>query len=140
MANDRDDVTPKANTYRRIEVITGMERRRRWSIDEKLAIIAESYATPISISDVARRHGLNRNQLFQWRRQFRDGDLGGGGDAGFVPVVGDSWGALADSPDVLPASASGVIEIVIGAVMVRMPLAVDGASLRRVLGVVRSLA
>jgi hypothetical protein len=55
-------------------------------------------------------------------------------------VVGDSWGALADSPDVLPASASGVIEIVIGAVMVRMPLAVDGASLRRVLGVVRSLA
>jgi len=140
MANDRDDVTPKANTYRRIEVITGMERRRRWSIDEKLAIIAESYATPISISDVALRHGLNRNQLFQWRRQFRDGDLGGGGDAGFVPVVGDSWGALADSPDVLPASASGVIEIVIGAVMVRMPLAVDGASLRRVLGVVRSLA
>jgi len=49
MANDRDDVTPKANTYRRIEVIAGIERRRRWSDDEKLAIIAESYATRISI-------------------------------------------------------------------------------------------
>jgi transposase-like protein len=129
-------------------VITGIERRRRWSVDEKLAIIAESYAAPISISDVARRHGLNRNQLFLWRRQFRDGELcgGGGGEAGFVPVVGDTWDAPAVSPDILPematgavASACGLIEVVIGAITVRVPLVADEASLRRVLGVVRSL-
>ena len=148
MASGRHDVTPEGNTYRRIEVITGIERRRRWSIDAKLSIIAESYATPTSISDVARRHGLNRNQLFQWRRQFRDGEFGDGGvDAGFVPVVGDSWIMPSASQDVplatatgAVASACGVIEVVIGAITVRVPLAADEASLRRVLGVVRSLA
>jgi len=64
-----------------------------------------------------------------------------------VPVVGDIWGAPAESPDVPPATtagavaiASGVIEVVIGAITVRVPLAADEVSLHRVLGVVRSLA
>ncbi len=62
----RHDVTPRAG-FRRFEVITGERRRRGWTIDEKLAIVAESFSTTTSISDVARRHQINRNQLFQWR-------------------------------------------------------------------------
>ncbi len=146
MASGRHDVTPEANTFRRIEVITGVERRRRWTFEEKAAIVAESYATAISISDVARRHGLNRSQLFQWRRQFREGVFGVGGAAeGFVPVVGD-FRVVAETPqDVMVADAAaadgpGAIEVVVGAMTVRVPPATDEAALRRVLGVVRSLA
>lgn len=142
MASGRHDVTPEGNTFRRIEVITGVERRRRWTFDAKAAIVAESYATAISISDVARRHGVNRNQLFQWRRQFREGVFGGGGaDEGFVPVVGDCRAAEVPGPGAMVvAEGPGPIEVVVGAMIVRVPPTADEAALRRVLGVVRSLA
>ena len=60
--------------------------RRLWSDAEKRRIVAESYQPGISVSVVARRHDLNTNQLFAWRRQFRElaGDVGNGG---FVPVA-----------------------------------------------------
>ena len=61
-----DSHTPNImpNTMRRIEVITGVERRRRWSAEEKARIVAESYEPSMTVSEVARRHGLNANQLF----------------------------------------------------------------------------
>jgi transposase len=65
------DDTPKTEPYYRFEVITGERRRRTWTPDEKLAIVAERFSTTGSISALARRHGLNRNQLFSWRSQFR---------------------------------------------------------------------
>ncbi len=95
---------------------------------------------------MARRHGLNRNQLFQWRRQFREGVFGGAGaDEGFVPVVGDCRAAEAPLAAAMMAGDAiaggpGAIEVVVGAMIVRVPAAVDEATLRRVLGVVRSLA
>jgi transposase-like protein len=71
----------------RVEVITGVRRRRRWSADEKLRIVGESYRPGVSVSSVARRHELNANQLFTWRRLAREGSLGGGGaGSDLVPV------------------------------------------------------
>jgi transposase-like protein len=75
----------------RVEVITGFRRRRRWSAEEKLRIVGESYRPGASVSSVARRHELNANQLFTWRRLAREGSLGGGGGGGeagsdLVPV------------------------------------------------------
>ena len=56
---------------RRFEVFTGVGGRRRWTREEKAAIIAESYAGVESVCAVANRHGLRHTQLFTWRREMR---------------------------------------------------------------------
>jgi transposase len=56
---------------RRLEVFTGVGRRRNWPADEKAAIVAESYAPGRTVCGVARRHGLTPAQLFTWRRLAR---------------------------------------------------------------------
>ena len=74
-------------SFERIEVITGVARRRRWSVEEKLRIVAESLRAGASVSLVAQRHGLRSNQLFKWRKLAREGAFGAfAGDACFVPV------------------------------------------------------
>ena len=54
----------------RIELITGGERRRRWSWEQKQAIVAESVAPRASATVIARKYGLNTGQLYTWRRQI----------------------------------------------------------------------
>jgi transposase len=56
----------------RFEVFTGAGRRREWGDEEKRQIVAESYSGEMSVSAVARRHGLSPGQLFTWRRQSRN--------------------------------------------------------------------
>ncbi|HVE49675.1 MAG TPA: IS3 family transposase [Casimicrobiaceae bacterium] len=63
--------SPKSND---VEVL-GAERRRRWSTQEKLAIVRETYEPGMSVSLVARKHGVNPNQLFHWRKLERIGAL-----------------------------------------------------------------
>lgn len=58
-----------------MEVLTGPERRRRWSVDEKLAMVRETFEPGKTVSMVARLHGINPNQLFQWRKLHQDGSL-----------------------------------------------------------------
>ena len=58
-----------ADDYRRVEVITGRLRRREWSAEEKARIVAESAASGANVSEIARRHGVNRGLLTVWRRQ-----------------------------------------------------------------------
>ncbi|MDR9065315.1 hypothetical protein FEP28_05480 [Burkholderia multivorans] len=58
-----------------MEVLAGPERRRRWSADEKLAMVRESFEPGKTVSMVARQHGVNPNQLFHWRKLFQDGSL-----------------------------------------------------------------
>jgi len=62
-----------SDEYRRIEVITGMARRRRWSASEKLRVVEESLAPGASVSEVARRNGVAPNLLFRWRRLMSEG-------------------------------------------------------------------
>ena len=64
----RDSVV---SNVRRIELITGTGCRRRWSTDDKARIVMESLEPGVSVSDVARRHGLSPQQLFTWRRKAR---------------------------------------------------------------------
>ena len=52
----------------KMEVITSVQRRRRWSAAEKMRMVEESLEPGASVSLVARRHGVNPNQLFTWRR------------------------------------------------------------------------
>ncbi|AUT75540.1 IS3 family transposase [Paraburkholderia hospita] len=58
-----------------MEVLTGPERRRRWSAEEKLTMVRESFEPGKSVSMVARQHGVNPNQLFHWRKLYQDGSL-----------------------------------------------------------------
>jgi transposase len=61
--------TESVSAFRRIELITGASRRRRWSSDEKARVVVESLRPGTNISEVARRNGLSPQQLFAWRRQ-----------------------------------------------------------------------
>jgi transposase-like protein len=62
-----------SDEYRRIEVITGTARRRRWSVEEKLRILGESCEPGESVSVVARRNGVAPNLLYRWRRLMHQG-------------------------------------------------------------------
>ncbi|WP_454865871.1 IS3 family transposase [Pseudomonas umsongensis] len=55
--------------------LLGQERRRRWSPEQKLAMVRESLEPGQSVSVVARRNGINANQLFLWRKLYQDGSL-----------------------------------------------------------------
>ena len=68
----------------KIEVL-GTERRRRWSLQDKLQIVEETMQPGVKVSKVARRHGLAPSVVFTWRRLAREGRLGDAGPA-FVPV------------------------------------------------------
>ena len=77
----------------RVEVITSVQRRRRWSAEEKAAIVQETWAPGMSVSLVARRHGIAPNQLFTWRRLYASGALSAVG-AGEEVVAASEYRAL----------------------------------------------
>jgi transposase len=58
-----------------LEVLTQPEQRRRRSVEEKLAIVRETFEPGASVSGVARRHQVNANQVFAWRKLYQDGSL-----------------------------------------------------------------
>src|SRR5271156_2836974 len=64
---------PMSDTFSRVEVITGVARRRRFSTELKLAIVAETLQPGMSISYVAREHGLSPSLVFRWRRLMSEG-------------------------------------------------------------------
>jgi transposase len=112
---------------RRVEVFTGAGRRRAWSAEQKRQIVADSFESGETVSAVARRHGLTPQQLFGWRRSSRARPEAGG--AAFAPVIVDASPITSGQP---------VIEIVIGAVAVRVAPCVDAATLTTVLRALRS--
>ncbi len=69
-----------------MEIITGVERRRRWRCEEKLRIVAEVERPGASFNEVARRHEVSRGLLWNWRRQVRAGVLAPEPMPMFVPV------------------------------------------------------
>ena len=122
------------DTFHRIEVITGVGRRRRWSSAEKARMVSESQAPGASVLAVGRRYGVNPNQLYTWRRQFSAGEgaVVGGQAPGFTPmIVGD--------PAPPAASRAGTIEVAVGRMVVRVDGPVDAAALHQVLDVIRRL-
>ena len=62
-----------SDTFSKVEVITGVARRRRFSTDLKLAVVAETMQPGMSISYVARRHGLSPSLVFRWRQLMSEG-------------------------------------------------------------------
>jgi len=121
-----------------VEIITGRERRRRWSVEEKLRIVAETQETGARISAVAARHGLCESLVFTWRRQMREGLLGAPAVPSFVPTTTEPLhtgvSTASRSTASRSASSSGMIEIELGdGRQVRVGSDVNLAALRRVL-------
>ncbi len=120
---------------------TADRRRRRWSEAQKRQIVAESHEPGVSVSVVARRYNVNANQVFTWRRRFREAarDAGAGR---LVPVVVEApcdgeAGASApcrSSGDVVAAAGRIEIALACGARVI-VGRAVDGVALARVLAV-----
>ncbi len=75
---------------RHIEVL-GQERRRRWSVEEKLAMVRESLEPRHSVLVETRRHGISPNQLFHWRKLYQDGSLS-------AMSAGEAWPRLRSWP------------------------------------------
>lgn len=59
------------------EVISVVARRRRWTLEQKLALVEEVLRPGSSVAAVADRHGMSRSLLFEWRRQVREGTMPG---------------------------------------------------------------
>ncbi len=119
-------------------MITGLERRRDWTDEQKLLIIAESCQDGVVISDVARRHGLRPQQLFNRRNEFRKRiGLVCGGTPAFAPgmIANDRLSAapaeVADAP---------LIEIVVDGATVRTRGAVDAKALAAMPRTVKAVA
>ena len=128
----------------RIELITRGERRRRWSVEQKREIAAESLEPGISPITVARRYGISSGLLYTWRRHLLEGSLGVTGQpvAKFarVEVMAMPADPAPAIPPVAPPTAvpsvpmNGMIEIALpGGVSVRVDAQVDSGALRRVL-------
>ncbi len=132
-----------------MEIITGVERRRRWRLEEKLRIVAETEQPGASFAAVARRHEVSRGLLWTWRRQVRSGALAPEPMPAFLPVpvrvVADAgsaspWPPPSSGPDesrAAPAEA-GRIEIALpDGACVRVGADVGLTALRRVMTAVR---
>ncbi len=120
------------------EVLTGAERRRRWSTAEKLCILAQGVAPNSSASLACRMHGISSGQFYTWRKQFRIGEL-----TGFVPVsvVPDPPAAALPANEPAPVtckrldgSEPATIEVELpSGIKLRLTGAVDATALRQVI-------
>ena len=134
MHQDRHEADP----YRRIELITGTTRRRRWTIEEKAAIVAESTRPGVNVAEVARRFGVNRGLLQTWRRKAI-------GEASvFVPLRVEGLVATDSNKDRTNSARSrpvetdastrpGSLEIECGGIRVRFSGPIDASALRLVM-------
>lgn len=137
---------PMSEEPRRFEVFTGEGRRRRFSMSEKAAIVAESYEDGVSVCGVARRHGLSSSQLFTWRREAR-ARLNVAPEAPlFVPAIVTPVARVVSAPE-RPAkptrrrrSSSASIELEVDRVVVRVGADAGAAAITAVIGALKTRA
>jgi len=85
----------------RVEVLSGPERRRRWSAEQKRSIVAEAFAPGATVCEVARRVDVVPGQIYRWRRDLR------GAGSGFAEVV-------VARPDERAVAGAAALEIELG--------------------------
>jgi transposase len=133
-----------------VEIFTGHERRRRWRIEDKLRIVAETQEPGARIREVAARNRVYPSLLFSWRRQVREGVLSAPPPATFVPVsliAADAAEQGADGASAMAERASRAASVGSEAAPVEITLPngcrlrvdqrVDARALRRIVGALR---
>jgi transposase len=119
---------------RRVELLTGPGRRRKWSDEEKARIVAEAAQPGVVVSEIARRWQVTPQQLFDWRRQARKALAAARAPAApaFVPIV--STGPVAITDPAAPSAGSGArIEVRLAGAELRIASGTDAALLTMVL-------
>ncbi len=121
---------------------SGSVSRRRRSTEERRLIVEETLAVGSSVARVARAHGVNANQVFQWRRIYRDGLLGGEPQNGMklLPVM------VSDDAELAQRVQPEAVTFRVGAIHIELPDralislegCVDAATVRAVLESLRS--
>ncbi|WP_158741985.1 IS66-like element accessory protein TnpA [Acidisphaera sp. L21] len=118
--------------YRRVEVLTGPGRRRRWSAEEKARIVAEASMPGVIVSEVARRFQVCAQQVFGWRRDAQR-QIAPAAVPAFVPL-------LTQSVPLMKAASVTAIEVKLAGAVVCVPAEADGVLLTSVLRAVRASA
>ena len=141
MDSANDDA--KSVGYRRIEVLTGPGRRRKWSDDDKARVVAETLEPGAVVTEVARRWQISPQQVFDWRRQARIG-----GAKATAPAVADFVPILPEPPEAapeptastVPARPTAPIEVKLAGAVLRVAPGTDMDLLTSVLRAVRASA
>ena len=111
-----------------MEIITGVERRRRWSVEEKLRIVAEAERPGVGIAETARRYEISRGLLWNWRSQVRRGVLRRESPPVFLPVRTISEPARGnEAKHVVQSAAIGAEQVSGGKIEITLP---DGTSIK----------
>ena len=111
-----------------MEIITGVERRRRWSLGEKLRIVAETEQPGFGIAEIARRYDISRGLLWNWRSQVRRGVLRPETPPVFLPVQTIREPANGDGAEhVEPSPARSMEQAADGKIEITLP---DGTSIK----------
>jgi transposase-like protein len=92
------------NSSDRVEIITPVQRRRRWTAPEKVRMVEETFEPGMTVRLVARRHGVAPKQLFTWRRLVAQGSLTAAG-SGEEVVPASDYRALQNQVRELPANS-----------------------------------
>ena len=141
---DANDVA-KAG-FRRIEVLTGPGRRRRWSDEAKARAVAETLVPGAKVSEVARRWQIGPQQLFGWRRQALRNSGGACRTAAAADDPPPAFVPLIMEAQPSPPSASGseatpaAVEVRVAGAVVRVVAGTEAALLTAVLRAVRASA
>jgi len=115
-----------------VEATSQVKKRQKRSVEEKRRIVEETLAAGASVARVARRHAVNANQVFYWRKKYREGRLGKGPSSKLLPVTL----SLSESTCGKPASwssAVGSLEIKLSKGTIRVAGNVDVVVLRTVI-------
>jgi transposase len=132
----------------RVEVITRVERRRKWTDAEKAAVLAETDAPGTNVAAVARKHGIARSVVYNWRSARRAQAIAampGAGPVEFIPigVIGEDEAGTPPEPGLAPtpsADHSGMIEVELAnGARLRVDGQVNERALCRVLRALKSL-
>jgi transposase len=148
-AEDAHKIDRKSVRRPRVELITRGERRRRWSIEQKQEIVAESLGLGTTPTEVARKHAISSGLLYTWRQQLLGAQIAPQARPAptFAQVEIAGASSRLEAPDRIPMELAGpaeppslprlegLIEIVLpDGVTLRVDAQVDGRALRRVLG------
>jgi transposase len=124
----------KDGGYRRVEVLKGPGRRRKWSDVDKAWIVAETTRPGAVVAEVARRWQLSSQQVFTWRREMRRSAVAG---LDFVPIVPER-SSSAPEPPALPRASLPSIEVELAGAVLRVAAGTKAELLTTVLHAIRA--
>jgi transposase len=130
----------KGIRYRRVEVLTGPGRRRRWSDDDKARVVAETAEPGATVTAVARRWQVSPQQVFDWRRAARKALAEvAATEPSFVPILAEPPAPMPGATDAAVRGAPSIGIELAGAVL-RIEPGTDEAFLTTVLRAIRATA